>query len=91
MPAGRPRKNPDYVAHGSERHAALLGLRKADKDDELACEGWTMDVTNYPPDTTELWFRRELRSKVNELNSETPKYQSKNPGAPFYAPELGEV
>jgi len=79
------------VEHGSERHAALLGLRKADKDDELACDGWTLTINNYPPNTTELWFRRELQSKVNELTSDPPKYQSRDPGAPFYAPELGEV
>jgi hypothetical protein len=88
----RPTRNKDYVEHGSERHAALLGLRKAESDDELSRDGWTLsDITNYPPETTEIWLKRLLRSLVNELASEPPKYQSSDPGAPFYAPELGEV
>lgn len=91
MPAGRPKQNKDYVKHGSDRHAAILGLRKASADDEFNLDGWTLDVTNYPPNTTEIWFRQELKGKVNDLNSEPPQYQSRDPGAPFYAPELGEV
>jgi len=87
----RPKQNNDYVAYGSERHAALLGLRKAEPNEELELKGWTLDITSYPPNTSEIWFRQELRGKVNELTSEPPKYQSRDPGAPFYAPELAEV
>ena len=87
----RPNKNNDYVGRGTDRHAALLGLRKAGPKEDFKLEGWTLDVTSYPPNTTKMWFERELQGKVNELTSEPPKMQSRNPGEPFYAPPLGEV
>jgi len=85
------KKNKDHVPHGSERHAAILGLRQAGANEDFKVDGWTLDVTSYPPDTTKMWFERELQGKVNELTSEPPRYQSHTPGAPNYAPELGEV
>jgi hypothetical protein len=89
---GRPKRNPDYVEHGSERQASMLGLRKAEDEDELAYQGWTIvDVASFPPSTTQTWLQAYLRSKVNELLSEGPKYQSTDPRKPFYAPTLADV
>jgi hypothetical protein len=83
--------NPDYVKHGSDRHAALLGLVPAEKDDELQHEGWALgDLTLYGPMARPEFLTQMLKQKVNELCSPTPEMQSEDPSKPFYAPPIWE-
>ena len=80
-----PGGNLDYVPHGSDQHAGLLGLRKAEKDDEPQRDGWALqDVTMYRPE----YLVQILRQKVSELLSKAPKVQSEDPMAPHYAPPI---
>ena len=82
-------RNPDYVEHGSDRHAGLLGLRKAEKDDEPQLDGWALeDMTMWGPTATDKFLMLMLRQKVNELKSKPPKMQSEDPFAPAYAPPI---
>ena len=92
-----PQTNPndptqtDYVAHGSDEHAGMIGLRKATKDDPEAhvYEGWTLaDLTLWGPAATEIFLRRVLMSKVNELKAKVPKVQSQNSREANYAPPM---
>jgi len=79
----------DYIAHGSNEHAALLGLVKATKDDELQYKGWTLaDFTMYGVAVTELFLKQTLTQKVNELLTKPPKTQSTDPIKPHYAPKM---
>lgn len=81
--------NPDYVEHGSNRHAALLGLVRATEEDELRHEGWTLaDVTMFGPAARPWYLKRVLIQKVNELISPPLKVQSDDPLAPGYAPPM---
>lgn len=85
----RRKHNPDYVEHGADRHAGLLGLRKAGKDDEPQLDGWALvDITMYGPNATDKFLVQVLRQKVNELTSKPPKMQSMDPFAPHYAPPI---
>ena len=80
------KRNPDYVEHGSDRHAGLLGLRKAEKDDEPQLDGWALtDLTMWGPTATDKFLMQMLRQKVNELTSKPPVMQSKDPFLPHYA------
>jgi hypothetical protein len=84
-----PRERADYVERGSDRHAALLGIRKADNEDELVIDGWTLeDFTAYGPTVTQDFLRLVLRQKVNELTSKMPEIQSKDPLAPNFRPVM---
>jgi len=63
----------DFVPHGSEVHAAILGLRKATSDDALEREGWTLiDMTAFGPQATENYLREVLRQKVSTLKAGVP-------------------
>ena len=73
----------DFVAHGSERHAQLLRLRKATKEDDesLIFEGWTLqDFTEYGPNATDKYLKAILMQRVRELNAK--------PTVPTNAPEM---
>jgi len=71
--AEKTKKSGDYIAHGSAEHAALLGLRKADKDDGIQHDGWTLvDLTMFGPQVTETYLREVIRQKVSELKSPAP-------------------
>ena len=80
----------DYIAHGSPEHAALLGLRKADKDDELQVDGWTLvDITMFGPQVNETYIRSTIRQKISELKAGAPPVpQSDDPRKPGYAPPM---
>lgn len=81
-------RDPNMVARGSDRHASMLLLRKADEhdDQELVIDGWTLaDLTRYGPSATTRFLKRILVQKVNELKSEIPVMQSDDPLAPNYA------
>jgi len=79
----------DYVAHGSDQHAAMLGLVKAEKDDEPQQGGWALqDITLYGPTATDKFLAQVLRQKIGELMSGAPQMQSTDPLAPHYAPRM---
>jgi len=81
--------NLDYIAHGSDGHAAFLGLIKAEKDDEPQRDGWTLaDITMYGPSVTPEYLRRVLAQKVSELTTLPPVMQSDDPRLPNYAPPM---
>ena len=85
----RPEDRPDYIAQGSDKHATFLGLVKANEDETLACDGWTLlDSTLYGPNVTEKFLERILAQKVNELNTPIPTPQSTDPTAPHFAPVM---
>lgn len=89
-PVQDPRDRADYVEHGSDDHAALLGLRKAtDEDGKLVIDGWTLeDITQYGPAASDEFLMRVLRQKINELTMEIPTYQSVDPRAPNFRPTM---
>lgn len=81
--------NLDYIKHGSDRHAAFLGLVKAQKDDEPQQDGWALaDITMYGPSARPEYLRRVLAQKVSELTTLPPEMQSDDPLAPNYAPPM---
>ena len=86
----KSKTRPDYVKHGSDRHAEeVLGLRKAVEGDEPQLEGWTLvDLTAFGPTARPEYKREVLRQKVSTLMSPVPKLQSDDPLAPNYAPPL---
>lgn len=79
-----PAGNPDYVPFGSEAHASLLLLQKAEQGDVIRLADnqgreWTLaDLTNFPPGTTEQYLRAILGQRVRVLSG-TP---SVPPGSP---------
>lgn len=84
-----PAGNLDYVEPGSDRHAAMLGLKKADEYDNPTQDGWALqDVTAYGPAARPEFLAQTLRQKVSELTSGPYKPQSEDPFAPNYAPPL---
>ena len=84
------KRSSDYVEFGSDRHAMLLGLRKAEKDDELQRDGWTLeDLTAFGPAARPEYLREVLRQKVSALGSGPPPTpQSDDPLGPHYAPSI---
>jgi hypothetical protein len=84
----------DYVEHGSEQHAAIIGLRLAGGEDTYVREDsqgrkWTLvDVTAFGPQVTEAYIREVLRQKVSTLDAPPLEVQSDDPFAPNYAPPL---
>jgi len=84
-----PGGNLDYVPHGSDQHAGLLGLKKAGKDDAPQLDEWAhADITMWGVTATEKFLMEKLRQKVSELHSESPKVQSEDPMAPHFAPAI---
>ena len=84
-----PKDKPDYVERGSDRHAAMMGLKKAVDGEEIAIDGWTFeDVTQYGPQATKDYLMTALRQKVNELTSTIPPTQSTDPLARNFAPVM---
>lgn len=73
-------QNADYIAHGSDAHAAILGLRKATADDALERDGWTLiDMTAFGPQATENYLREVLRQKVSTLKAGPPTVPPNSP------------
>ena len=82
-------QNMDYVEHGSDRHAALLGLKKAENGDVPQLDGWTLeDIVSFGPHASKEFLEQFLRQKVNELYTPPPEYQSRDPREPFFAPVM---
>lgn len=82
-------KQPGYVAHGSEQHAQMLGLRRATADDKLVKDSWTLiDPTAFGPTARIDFLEEVLAQRVRELNTAPVAPQSKDPRKPNYAPPL---
>ena len=75
-------KKSAYIAFGSTKHAALLGLQKATPEDAaLTFKGWTLsDPGMWGPNATEFFLMNQLRAKVNEF--------SRVPSVPDDAPDM---
>lgn len=79
----------DYVAEGSPEHVAMLGLRKAEKDDAPQFGGYALsDLTAWGPAATEKFLLEILKQKIAELNAPHVPIQSVDPRKPGYAPEM---
>ena len=73
MATNKVKEQTDYIQHGSDAHAALMGLRKAKADDTLQIDGWTLqDMTMFGAQATETFIRETLRQKVSELKAGIP-------------------
>lgn len=89
-------QRPDYIEFGSEAHAALLGLKKAQKDDPeiYVINEWTlMDIATplLSSRGSKEYVRELLRQKVTSLISGAPAIpQSESRLQPYYAPPLWE-
>jgi len=80
-----PHGQTDYIEHGSQEHAGLLGLRKAAKEDNLELNSWTLeDMTAYGPQATMDFLKEVLRQKVSELTGPAPKVPDNAP--PMWEP-----
>ncbi len=81
--------NLDYIEHGSDGHAAFLGLVEAENGDEPQQDGWALaDVTMYGPAATPQYLKQTLAQKVSELVTPPPEVQSDDPRLPNYAPTM---
>ena len=84
-----PEVQMDFIAHGSDKHAGMLGLRKATEDDRPQLDGWALeDIVSYGPTVSPEFLEQLLRQKVNELSMKIPEMQSKDPLAPHFAPVM---
>jgi hypothetical protein len=80
------KQNRDHIAHGSDQHAAVLGLIP-DKTNELGYR--LIDPTLFGPQATQGYLNEVLRQKVATLKAGIPPIpQSKSPDKPNYAPAL---
>lgn len=90
--AKKEEHRPDYIAHGSDEHAAWLGIRPAKKGDDpdLVIEGYTLEDSNpYGVIGWTLEAKREfLRQKVSGFLTKPPPVQSEDPRLPGFAPPL---
>lgn len=81
-----PKRGPDYVEHGSEKHAALLGLIP---DPKSPSKYRLADGTAFGPQATQAYLDEVLRQKISTLESGPPAYpQTEDPTKPSYAPPL---
>ena len=84
-----PEERPDFIPHGSERHAAFLGLRKAEKGEELQHEGYALrDLTLFGVGVRPMFLKSILQQKVSQLLAEFPQTQSDSPMLPHFAPPM---
>ncbi len=88
-PPSEPEVQTDNVPHGSDRHAGMLGLRKAKDDDKPQIDGWALeDIVSYGPTVSPEFLEQLLRQKVNELSMKIPPTQSKDPLGAHFAPVM---
>ena len=84
-----PEIQTDYVEHGSDKHAGMLGLKKASDEDKPQIDGWALeDIVSYGPTVSTEFLEQLLRQKVNELKMKIPETQSRDPLAPHFAPVM---
>jgi hypothetical protein len=94
----RPEDRPDYIAHGSDKHAAFLGLAKVEPGDDAyhlteftsprtgityRLEDEMGAVRHYPHIDPEKAIKLVLQQKVNELEI-TPEVPADAP--PMFRP-----
>jgi hypothetical protein len=84
------KKRSDFVSHGSDKHAAMIGIRKATDDDELKFKGWALtDMTAFGPQTTMTYLKEVLRQKVSVIEAGAPPVpQCEDRDEPNYAPPM---
>lgn len=88
-PPDEPETQTDYVERGSDRHAGMLGLKKAVESDNPQIDGWALeDIVSYGPTAALEFLKAMLQGKVNELSMKIPPTQSSDPLVPFFAPTL---
>jgi len=92
MAEAKKEQRADYIKHGSDEHAAHIGIRRSKKGDDpdLVIEGWTLvDVSPYGVTGWTKEAKREfLRQKVSGFLTKPPEVQSEDPQADFYAPTM---
>lgn len=88
-PPDEPEVQTDFVERGSDRHAAMLQLKKAESFDKPQLDGWALeDIVSYGPTVSTEYLEQSLRQKVSELSSSFHKMQSTDPLAPNFAQTL---
>ena len=84
-----PEIQTDYVERGSDRHAAMLGLKKAEDFDKPQLNDWALeDIVSHGPTVNSEYLEQVLRQKVSELSTIIPITQSVDSLAPNFAPTL---
>lgn len=80
------KKITDFIAHGSEKHAAILGLIP----DKNAPDGYRLaDPTAFGPQATKDYVDEVLRQKIATLKAGAPPVpQSTDRSKPNFAPAL---
>jgi len=87
--AGKKVVQTDYVEHGSDDHAHLLGLRPATKDDEFQDAGWAFeDATQFGAAAQPFFIKAQLHMRVSELTAPKPPVQDRDPLETGYAPPM---
>jgi hypothetical protein len=87
--SAEPEEQTDYVERGSDKHAGMLGLKKATDSDSPKLGGWALeDIVSYGPTVSPQFLDGMLRGKVNELSMEIPETQSDDPLAAHFAPAM---
>lgn len=89
-------KNLNYIKPGSDRHAALLGLKRNTKEEVKEREEagfrvvkWKIeDITKFGVGVTDRYLEEVLKQKVNELEAKPIPVQSESVWQPNYAQRL---
>lgn len=92
-----PEERPDYIAHGSDEHAAFLGLREVKKDADVtpyaeAPNGkyyTLMDKTIFGTAVRSEFLQAFLEQRVNELQAPTVPPEAPPMWRPTEAPTSG--
>jgi len=92
-----PEDRPDYMPHGSDRHAAFLGLREVAEDDEIKPkakgpnEKWytLQDRTMFGIAVREEFLEAYLQQRVGELQKPTVHPEAPPMWVPTEAPASG--
>lgn len=82
--ARRKQTTTSRLTHGSDEHAALLGLRKAVEQDNIKYKGWAwIDLSQFGFQFRDDVVLNILQQKVNELTEKPVPYP-----APMWSPDL---
>lgn len=79
-------ERPDYVPHGSDRHATLLGLKKDEQDEWILADPLEW-ILRYGPAATPEFLSLVRQQRINELTS---KPQVPADALPLWTPPLGQ-
>jgi len=79
----------DYMEHGSEMHATMLGLRKARESDACQVDGYAFaDITKFGPAAQQWYIQQRLEQCVAELKTAPSAPQSEDRYSADYAPRM---